>query len=330
MAESLTWGYGHAGTYGFRRPLVEDRWHQDFTHGDFLTAAFCKQYWVPFIKDGTVVPGSFPERPPFWILLLSLLKLKYIILGPLFLLLALLVYNVLQFREFTTYNGQLNFFDNSLRAAMLDINSGNRYVMRLSHSFIGRQLRVVSFTSFEDARADQDWHGIVQNSDLVGAIPPFIMPRLIAPLEMPGVAELGKKSENFSPSEIPKNDRAATVSASRFAPSVDVSGSRTVWLRFAYQSDTNPRPAAVHNCDSFFAILTRFDVDANWNSRTHICGSFRGEDQNPPWKIATVSIPVPLEARSMELAFSLIIQNNPLMKNSRFLIDDVLLMVEAR
>src|SRR5262249_18876100 len=27
LAESVTWGYGSTGTYGFRRPRVEDRWH---------------------------------------------------------------------------------------------------------------------------------------------------------------------------------------------------------------------------------------------------------------------------------------------------------------
>jgi hypothetical protein len=37
MADSVTWGYGSAGTYGFRRPLVHDRWHNKARHGYFLT-----------------------------------------------------------------------------------------------------------------------------------------------------------------------------------------------------------------------------------------------------------------------------------------------------
>lgn len=37
IAESVTVGYGSAGTYGFRRPLVRDRWHNGAQHGFFLT-----------------------------------------------------------------------------------------------------------------------------------------------------------------------------------------------------------------------------------------------------------------------------------------------------
>src|ERR1700736_1241877 len=40
IAESLTWGYGSAGTYGFRRPPVRDRWHDGARHGYFLDPDF--------------------------------------------------------------------------------------------------------------------------------------------------------------------------------------------------------------------------------------------------------------------------------------------------
>jgi pimeloyl-ACP methyl ester carboxylesterase len=43
MAESITLGYGSAGTYGFRRPLVRDRWHNGAGHNFFLTEPFCEQ-----------------------------------------------------------------------------------------------------------------------------------------------------------------------------------------------------------------------------------------------------------------------------------------------
>ena len=48
IAESVTIGYGSAGTYGFRRPLVRDRWHNGARHGYFLDPAFCKTFWSPF------------------------------------------------------------------------------------------------------------------------------------------------------------------------------------------------------------------------------------------------------------------------------------------
>ena len=64
MAESITWGYGSAGTYGFRRPRVRDRWHSGAKHGFFLDADFCRRFWTPFLKDGTIVPGhSDPAQP---------------------------------------------------------------------------------------------------------------------------------------------------------------------------------------------------------------------------------------------------------------------------
>ena len=78
MAESVTWGYGSAGTYGFRRPLVRDRWHNGARHGYFLDRSFCERFWVPFLKTGTIVPGAeLAERPRTWIQLISIFKLKY-------------------------------------------------------------------------------------------------------------------------------------------------------------------------------------------------------------------------------------------------------------
>jgi hypothetical protein len=81
MAESVTWGYGSAGTYGFRRPLVKDRWHNDAGHGYFLTSEFCNKYWLPYLTEGRVVPASDkPNRPGLWVQLLSIFRLKYVLL----------------------------------------------------------------------------------------------------------------------------------------------------------------------------------------------------------------------------------------------------------
>jgi hypothetical protein len=86
IAESITLGYGSAGTYGFRRPLVRDRWHNGARHGFFLNAEFCKKFWSPFLKDGTFVAGAAaPESPHLWLQFLSIVKIKYL-LGSLILL----------------------------------------------------------------------------------------------------------------------------------------------------------------------------------------------------------------------------------------------------
>jgi len=82
VAESVTTGYGAAGTFGFRRPGVKDRFHNDQGHGYFLTSEFCRKYWLPFFENGTIVPGDLPAKPPaFWVRALSVLKLKTALLG---------------------------------------------------------------------------------------------------------------------------------------------------------------------------------------------------------------------------------------------------------
>jgi hypothetical protein len=80
IAESITSGYGSAGTYGFRRPLVRDRWHNGAGHGYFLDSTFCKKYWIPFLRDGEIVPAAeAAERPRVWLQMLSIFKLKYVL-----------------------------------------------------------------------------------------------------------------------------------------------------------------------------------------------------------------------------------------------------------
>jgi hypothetical protein len=80
IAESLTLGYGSAGTYGFHRPLVRDRWHNKATHGYFLKAVFCKKFWVPFLIDGEFVRASEVTEPPrLWLQCVSIIKIKYVL-----------------------------------------------------------------------------------------------------------------------------------------------------------------------------------------------------------------------------------------------------------
>lgn len=80
VAESVTVGFGSAGTYGFRRALVKDRWHNGAHHGFFLNSEFCKRFWIPFLQNGNFVPGvSDPEDPSGWIKLVSVFKIKYVL-----------------------------------------------------------------------------------------------------------------------------------------------------------------------------------------------------------------------------------------------------------
>lgn len=82
LGASSTWGYGPTGTYGFNRPGIQDRWHRNLRHGEFLTPKFCETYWVPFFADGEIVPGDQnAQKPPGWVRLISGLHIKYVVLA---------------------------------------------------------------------------------------------------------------------------------------------------------------------------------------------------------------------------------------------------------
>ena len=76
LASTATWGYGDVGSTGFGVAWVHDRYH-DLSHGGFLTADFARKYWVPFLLDGTIVPGDLPTRPDWRTKALRLFPLKY-------------------------------------------------------------------------------------------------------------------------------------------------------------------------------------------------------------------------------------------------------------
>ncbi|MCP3418635.1 hypothetical protein NLM16_31450 [Bradyrhizobium brasilense] len=123
MAESVTSGYGSAGTYGFNRPLVRDRWHNGASHGFFLDADFCKRYWVPFLRDGTVISGDIvPERPRRWIQFLSIVKIKRVVAVAAVLLLGIFVKSLYTPAKFTLQPGETRAFDLDLhRAGFVDV-----------------------------------------------------------------------------------------------------------------------------------------------------------------------------------------------------------------
>jgi len=83
IAAAVTWGYGSVGSHGFQSPAVSERWHSEFAHSDFLTPAFCTKFWVPFLRDGTVVEADPPSALPRWVNILTTLPLRWIISGSL-------------------------------------------------------------------------------------------------------------------------------------------------------------------------------------------------------------------------------------------------------
>lgn len=90
IAEAVTAGYGSAGTFGFNRPGVVDRYHNDEGHGYFLNPEFAAKFWIKFLRSGEIVPADQKAKgPPGWVQLISIFKVKYLI-AAVFVLLGLL------------------------------------------------------------------------------------------------------------------------------------------------------------------------------------------------------------------------------------------------
>jgi hypothetical protein len=83
FATSITSGYGSSGRFGFGNPRVRDRFHA-IGHSGYFSEDFVTKYWLPFLTHGTIVAGAL-DRPTtsWWISLLTVLKLKYLIVASL-------------------------------------------------------------------------------------------------------------------------------------------------------------------------------------------------------------------------------------------------------
>jgi hypothetical protein len=62
LAKCSTWGFGASGTFGFGTVGIRDRAFP-LSHSEFFSIEFVSRYWVPFIRDGRVVPPPNVEDP---------------------------------------------------------------------------------------------------------------------------------------------------------------------------------------------------------------------------------------------------------------------------
>lgn len=81
LAESLSWGYGSSGTFGFGAAGVRDRFH-DLYHSDFFAEDFVRRYWEEWVHSGVFVESKFERdrnTTPFWQSTLTWFPLKTLI-----------------------------------------------------------------------------------------------------------------------------------------------------------------------------------------------------------------------------------------------------------
>ena len=80
LAESVTWGFGASGRFGFQAFEAADR-HFPLRHGDYFKEEFVREYWVPFLSDGIVKKGhSNRPKTPWLLQMLTVFKLRYILI----------------------------------------------------------------------------------------------------------------------------------------------------------------------------------------------------------------------------------------------------------
>lgn len=73
LAKCFTWGYGATGTFGIGTAAIRDRLFP-FSHSDFFQPNFVSRYWVPFIRDGSILPPDVEDHPlvpSSWLSLMS-------------------------------------------------------------------------------------------------------------------------------------------------------------------------------------------------------------------------------------------------------------------
>lgn len=81
LAQTITWGYGSSGRFGFGHGRVKDRFHGT-GHSGFLEPDFVEKYWVPYFSKDEIVNGE-SSRPTTSLLLsiATVFKVRYLIFG---------------------------------------------------------------------------------------------------------------------------------------------------------------------------------------------------------------------------------------------------------
>jgi pimeloyl-ACP methyl ester carboxylesterase len=100
LADSVTWGYGSTGAFGFNRPEVFDRHHKGLSHSAFLNADFCRKWWIPVLQGGAPQSHDSPGSPPWWLRLLDIFHIKYLLI----MILALWGWTAIPDRKFMLAN----------------------------------------------------------------------------------------------------------------------------------------------------------------------------------------------------------------------------------
>lgn len=63
LARVTSWGYGPSGALGFGTHRVRDRFF-DYAHSDFFSEDHVRDYWLTFVRDGTIADSPWDLQRP--------------------------------------------------------------------------------------------------------------------------------------------------------------------------------------------------------------------------------------------------------------------------
>ena len=153
LAESVTWGYGSTGAFGFYRPGINDRFHWGKSHSDFFTETFCKTWWVPILRGDEPLLADSQVRPPWWLRLFTWIPIKYVLTALLAFLLWSSVGAIVPERDFMLANigmdclpgphtsktdGRTGADASNVASVLVLISSDNEQYIKDVQSFLGK------------------------------------------------------------------------------------------------------------------------------------------------------------------------------------------------
>ncbi|MEQ8824258.1 MAG: hypothetical protein RIC14_07780 [Filomicrobium sp.] len=78
LAPILSHKLGSTGRFGFRNPLIQDRFHHNTGHGDFFSRSFDLGLWARFIREGEYVRTGIQMREDTGLETLALTLIKLV------------------------------------------------------------------------------------------------------------------------------------------------------------------------------------------------------------------------------------------------------------
>jgi hypothetical protein len=227
------------------------------------------------------------------------------------------------------YSDARTFYATAIRQRGLDSSPQQYDSLMLPTGFVGKRLKLLDFSSFEGADVDGDFWCAVEACGLEEFGPFLKRAAMVAPRESTRMAHSGLKSMNFAPESLCTTESNCAISKNRHKSVFQVGGATRVWICFWMWSNTNPRVASVHNCDTSLNLYYRLDRK-QWTHLASLCGANPADPEFDAHRMSPMRLNVLLNGSSeFEIGFSFEGQRiEQAIAEPAFLIDDMSIIAE--